>query len=87
MINKIHRRFKELSDISSRIIIYGMRLSCLLMCVGLALHLLNVHAKYGSFYISLLSKYISEAAVSITAIIIIGGLAFDYYFKKHKSEQ
>ncbi|NLB82425.1 MAG: hypothetical protein GX800_12635 [Clostridiaceae bacterium] len=87
MLNKFKCRFKELSDIASRIIIYGMRISCLLMLVGLVLYLLNNHTQNSSMYVLLLSEYISEAAVSIAAIIIIGGLMFDYCFKKYKSEQ
>jgi hypothetical protein len=87
MINKIRHRFKELSDISSLIIVHGMRISCLLMCAGLVLRLLNAYSGSYSIYISTLSKYISEAAVSIVAIIIIGGLMFDYYSKKYKSEE
>ena len=87
MLNKFKCRCKELSDIASRIIIYGMRISCLLMLVGLVLYLLNNHTQNSSMYVLLLSEYISEAAVSIAAIIIIGGLMFDYCFKKYKSEQ
>jgi hypothetical protein len=34
-----------------------------------------------------LSKYIIESAVSTAAIVLIGGLMFDYYFKKYKPEE
>lgn len=87
MINKIKHSFSELSAISSLIIVHGMRLSCLLMSAGLALCLSNARSGRYSIYLGALSKYISEAAVSIVAIIIIGGLMFDYYSKKYKSEE
>ena len=80
MISKL-KRLDELSDISSRIIVNGMRLSCLLMFTGLALHLVNTYSGNYSLYMVALSKYIIESAVSTAAIVLIGGLMFDYYFK------
>lgn len=83
MKNKIKKRFNELSKISSLIIKYGMQLSCILMFAGLSLYVMNTYSSNLSLSQISLSKYIIEAAVTIAAEIIIGGLMFDYYFKKH----
>lgn len=87
MVSKIKKRFGELNTTSSLIIKHGMQFSCLLISIGLLMHLLNSYSGNYSIYLSSLSKYITEAAVTITAIIMIGGLMFDYLFKKNKTEE
>lgn len=82
----IESRFSELSKNASLIIRHGMQLSCLLISAGLILYMVNMYSGNYSPSQSTLSKYIIEAAVTISAEIIIGGLMFDYMFKKHKSE-
>ena len=76
MRNSIKKRFDELSAVAARIIKHGVQLSCALMFTALVL--IRVEN-----YIAL-SKYITESAVSVFAIVVIGGLMFDYCAKKGK---
>ena len=75
MRNSIKKRLNELSTVSARIIKHGMQLSCLLILIALAI---STHGD-----LSTLPKYITEASVSIFAIVIIGGLMFDYCVKRN----
>lgn len=87
MISRIKKSFRSLSETSSLIIKHGMQFSCMLISIGLAMHLLNIYSGNYSIYLGMLSKYVTEAAVTVTAIILIGGLMFDYIFKKNKKEE
>ncbi len=86
MYAKMKKRIGELNRIAGIILHHGMQLSCLLLVIGLAVRLKGSLLGGDSFYLSYLSQYIVEAGVTITAISVIGGLMFDYYFKKHNTE-
>ncbi|OQB14189.1 MAG: hypothetical protein BWY15_01309 [Firmicutes bacterium ADurb.Bin193] len=86
MIEKIKSRFDKLDKVSTHILKYGMQLACLLVLAGLILYLMNIYSTDYSIYQSALSKHIVEAAVTIAAEIIIGGLMFDYFSKKYSED-
>ncbi len=86
MYSKIKKRFDELGSVPSLIIKHGLQLSCVLLSAGFIVRLINNCSGSFSFYLRALSQYIAEAGVTISAIIIIGGLMLDYYSKKSNAD-
>jgi len=76
MRNNIKKRLDELSAVSVRIITHGTQLSCALIFGAVALTFMGKN--------SMLPLYIAESAVSVFAIVIIGGLMFDTVSKRNQ---
>jgi len=87
LLNKILTSFNELSSISLKVITYGTQLSCLLIIAGLWVYLTNDHSSNYSYTLNELSKTIAETSALVFAEIMIGGLLFDYYAKKHSNDK
>jgi len=87
LLNKIITSFNELSTISLKVITYGTQLSCFLIIVGLWVYLTNDYSSNYSYTLNELSKSIAESSALVFAEIMIGGLLFDYYAKKHSSDK
>jgi len=87
LISKIITSFNELSSVSLKVIRYGTQLSCFLIIAGLWVYLTNDYSSNYSFTLNELSKTIAETSALVFAEIIIGGLMFDYYAKKHGNDK
>ena len=87
LFNKILTSFNELSNISLKVITHGTQLSCFLIIAGLWVYLTNDYSSNYSYTLNELSKTIAETSALVFAEIIIGGLLFDYYAKKHSSDK
>ncbi|GHV45777.1 hypothetical protein FACS189492_3120 [Clostridia bacterium] len=83
MRNSIKKRFNELSNVSAMIIKHGLQLCCALIFAGLGVLLTKQMTGGRIATLANLPEQLTEAAVSVFAIVIIGGLTFDYCVKKN----
>lgn len=81
-LEQISTAFINLGSVPKKVIRYGLILFLIVLVSGLVLLLLNSTLLCYSSYLDMVAKSIVKTSFSIAAEVVIGGLVFDYVFKK-----
>ena len=83
----IKRRISEMNKISSLLLKHGTQTACIVMAAALAAQIFNINSGNYSIRMSLAVTAAAESGAAIFAITVIGGLLFDYIYKKYNAEK